>query len=46
MSRPGGHFFEEFSIKTKGAKTMDNLPAGLHNYPAPSLGPIGEKKGR
>ena len=43
MSRPGGHFFEEFLIETKGAKTTGNLPAGTNNYPAPSLGPIGEK---
>ena len=44
MSRPGGHFFEEFLIETKGAKTMGNLPAGPNNYPAPSLGAIDEKK--
>jgi len=44
MGRPGGHFFEEFLIETKGARTMGKLPAGPNNYPAPSLGPIGEKK--
>jgi len=46
MSRPGGHFFEEFLIETKGAKTTGILQAGQNNYPAPSLGPIGEKKWR
>ena len=35
MSRPGGHFFEEFFIETKGAKTTGNLPAGQNNYLAP-----------
>ena len=44
MSSPGGHIFEEFLMETKGAKTTGNLPAGPNNYPAPSLGPIGEKK--
>ena len=44
MSRPGGNFFEEILIETKGAKTTANLPAGPNNYPEPSLGPIGEKK--
>ena len=46
MSGPGGHFFEEFLIETKGVKTTGNLPAGSNNYPAPSLGLIGEKKWR
>ena len=46
MSRRGGHFFEEFLIEKKGAKTMGNLPAGPNNKPAPSLDPIGEKKWR
>jgi len=46
LSRPGGHFFEEFLIEKKGAKTMGNLLTGPNNYPAPSLGPIGEKKWR
>jgi len=45
MSRPGGHFFEEFLIETKGVKTTGNLPAGPNNYPAPSLGQISEKSG-
>ena len=40
------HFFEELLIETKSAKTTGNLPAGPNNYPAPSLGPIGEKKWR
>ena len=40
------HFFEELLIETKSAKTTGNLPAGLNNYHAPSLGPIGEKKWR
>ena len=44
MTRPGGHFFEEFLIELKGAKTMGNLPAGPNFYPEPSLGPISEKK--
>ena len=44
--RPGGHFFEEFLIETKGAKTMGKLPASPNNYPAPSLSPISEKKWR
>ena len=39
MSRRGGHFFEEFLIETKSAKTM-TMPAGPNNYRAPSLGPI------
>ena len=38
------HFFEELLIETKSAKTTGNLPAGPNNYPAPSLGPIGQKK--
>jgi len=46
MSRPGGYFYVEFLIKTKGAKTMGKLPAGENNYPASSLGTIGEKKWR
>ena len=46
MSRAGGHSFEEYLIETKGAKTKGILPAGLNNYPASSLGPIGEKKWR
>jgi len=33
-------------IITKSAKTTGNLPAGPNNYPAPSFGPIGEKKWR
>ena len=44
--QPCGHIFEEFLMETKGAKTTGNLPAGPNNYPAPSLGPIGEKKWR
>ena len=40
------HFFEELLIETKSAKTMGNLPAVPNNYPAPSLGPIDEKKSR
>ena len=40
------HFFEELLIEPKSAKTTSNLPAGLNNYLAPSLGPIGEKKWR
>jgi len=26
MSSPGGHYFEELLIETKGAKTTGNLP--------------------
>ena len=45
MNRPGVHFFEEFLIETKGAKTMGKLPEGLNNYPAPSLGQSVRKSG-
>jgi len=36
MSRPGGKFFEEFLMETKGAKAIGKLPAG----PITTLHPV------